>query len=155
MADKPGSSGVFKAIVMSARRFKRAITGTEEELTPEMEEIGNSIAQAFVAGRLDDVFALGTAAFQERTPREQFSARWSDTIRERGTLTGFEVSNFGAIDLAFIPGLEEVAQTELVAFLEIAFSTPTAPLDDEKAFVVGAVLLRDGGKIRIGALHTR
>ena len=57
------------------------------------------------------------------------------------------------IDIGFIPGLEEVPQEYFVAFLRIAFSTPGVVLEDEKVFTIGAVLLDEGGTIRIGALH--
>ncbi|MDB4954976.1 MAG: hypothetical protein JWO36_2545 [Myxococcales bacterium] len=140
---------------MSARKFKRAVTGADDDLTPEAQGIGDKIAQAFVAGRFADVHALGTAAFQRRTNREPFVTSWRDALRDRGPLTGFEVSNAGQIDLGFIPGLEETPQDQFVAFIELAFSSPTVPLDDEKVFTVGLVLLDEGGSIRVGALHAR
>jgi len=147
---------MFKAIVESARKFKRAVTGGgEPQLSPEAAEIGAAIAQAFVAGRFGDVHALGTTAFRDRNPLPEFSSRWREGAGERGSLTGFEVASVGDIDLGFIPGLEDVPQDQLVAFVEIAFSTPELPLDDPKAFVVGVVLLDEAGAIRIGALHKR
>jgi hypothetical protein len=87
--------------------------------------------------------------------REQFVASWSAAVRDRGSLTGFEIADAGQIDLGFIPGLEEVPQAQFVAFLELAFSSPTVPLDDEKAFTIGAVLVQEAGQIRLGALHAR
>jgi hypothetical protein len=146
---------VFKAIVMSARKFKRAVTGADEELSHEAYELGERIAQAFVAGRFADVYAIGTPGFQVRSPHDAFVGTWSHAVRERGPLTGFEVSNAGPIDLGFIPGLEEVPQQSFVAFVEIVFSTPSVPLDDDRAFAVAAILLDDAGALRLGALHAR
>jgi hypothetical protein len=153
--DRLGSSGVFKAIADSARKFKRAVTGGDAELTPVALELGNTIARAFVAGRFADVHALGTNSFQERTARDQFVARWLDAAQARGPFTSFEVSNAGQIDLGFIPGLEEVSQEQFAAFIEITFSNPTISLDDDKAFAVAVVLLDEGGEVRLGALHAR
>jgi hypothetical protein len=154
-SDRLGSSGVFKAIVDSARKFKRAVTGGDEELPPEADALGNKIAQAFVGGKFADIHALGTPSLQKRSTRDQFVASWRDAIRDRGPFTGFEVANAGQIDLGFIPGLEETPQSQFVAFLEIAFSSPDVPLDDDKAFTVGVVLLDEGGQVRLGALHLR
>ena len=153
--DRLGSSGVFKAIVEGARKFKRAITDGTDELTPEAEQLGHKIGQAFVAGRFADVYAMATPGLQQQTARAQFEASWGDAVRDRGPFTGFEVSNLGPIDVGFIPGLEEVPQSKFVAFVEIAFSSPEVALDDEKVFTVGAVLLDHEGEARIGALHTR
>lgn len=153
--DKLGSSGVFRVIVESARRFNRAVTGgDEEELTPEAHELGNEIGRAFIAGRFADVHELGTSILQGHA-REQFVDGWRSVVRDRGPFTGFEISNAGAIDLGFIPGLEEVPQSKFVAFLEIAFSSPEIPIEDKQAFTIGAVLLDDGGQVRLGALHAR
>jgi hypothetical protein len=152
---RPGASGVFQAIVMSARKFKRAVTGGDEELSHEAYELGEQIARAFVAHKFTEVYSLGTPGFQVRSPHEGFVASWSQAVRERGPLTGYEVSNAGPIDLGFIPGLEEVPQSSFVAFVEIVFSTPSVPLDDERAFAVGAILLDDAGSLRLGALHAR
>ena len=153
--DKLGSSGVFKAIVASARKFKRAVTGADDEIAPEVEEIGNAVARAFIAGRFGDVYLMTSPLVQRRLERRAFEAQWSEAVRGRGTLTGFEVSNVGQIDLGFIPGLEETPQSEFVAFLEVAFSSPEVPLDHEKAFVIAVVILDQGQGLRIGALHTR
>jgi hypothetical protein len=152
---RPGASGVFKAIVDSARKFKRAVTGAEEEAPDEALAIGEQIAQAFVAGRFADVHALGTSPFQQRTSRAQFVEQWSQAARARGPFTTFEVRDAGPIDVGFIPGLEEVAQDDFVAFLEIAFASPDVPIHDEKVFTVGIVLLEDGEQVRLGALHAR
>jgi hypothetical protein len=151
---RPGSSGVFKVLVDSARRVKRAVTGGDE-LTPEVEELGTKIGQAFVALRIADVHELGTPGFQVRSPRDRFIVSWTEAIRERGPLTGFEVSSAGDIELAFIPGLEDVPQSAFVAFVEIVFSTPQTPLDDERAFAIGAIVLDDAGTLALGALHAR
>lgn len=153
--DKLGSSGVFKAIVASARKFKRAVTGADDELAPEVEEIGNSVARAFIAGRFGDVYLMTSPLVQRRLERGAFESQWGAAVAGRGPLTGFEVTNVGQIDLGFIPGLEETPQAEFVAFLEVAFSSPDIPLDHEKAFVVGVVILDQGQGLRIGALHTR
>jgi hypothetical protein len=153
--DKLGSSGVFKAIVMSARKFKRAVTGGEDELPPEVEEIGNAVARAFIAGRFGDVYLMTSPLVQRRLERGAFETQWSEVVRGRGALTGFDVTNVGQIDLGFIPGLEETPQSEFRAFLEVSFSSPEIPLDHEKAFVVGVVILDQGQGLRIGALHTR
>jgi hypothetical protein len=158
VADQPdrlGSSGVFKAIVDTARKFKRAVTGGDEvELSPEAHELGQKIAQAIVANRFGDVHAMSTRAVQQRTPRDVFDARWRDAVKERVPFTGFAISDAGEIDLAYIPGLEDTPQEQFVAFLEIAFSTASVPLDDKAAFTVAAVLLDDDGVLRLGALHT-
>ena len=146
---------MFKAIVESARKFKRAVTGAEEEAPDEALAIGEQIAQAFVAGRFADVHALGTPAFQHRTGRAQFVEQWSQAARARGPFTTFEVTDAGPIDLGFIPGLEDVPQDDFVAFLEIAFASPAVPIHDDKVLTVGIVLLEDGDAIRLGALHAR
>lgn len=141
---------------MSARKLKRAMSDTDDELPPVADDLGTKIAQAFIAGRLGDLHTMGTSAFRDRTRREAFEQSWREAVeRQGGTLTGFEVSNAGAIDLGFIPGLEDVPQTQFVAFVEIVFSTPTHPLDDENAFTVGVVLLDEGQGAQIGALHAR
>lgn len=158
MADqplKPGASGVFKAIVASARKLKRAVTGGDEDLSPAVSQFGEQIARAFVAGKFADVHALGTGGFQVRMPLEPFTVSWRDAVRERGPLTSYDVSDAGQIDIEYIPGLEEVPQASFVAFLEIAFSTPTIPIDDDRAFAIGVILLDDGGTLRLGALHAR
>ena len=158
MADEPdrlGSSGVFKAIVDGARKFTRAVTGAEEELSPAALEIGDRIARAFIAGKLGDVLAAGTPQFQRRQTREQFDARWNEAVKDHLPLTGFHVADAGQIDLGFIPGLEEVPQSKFVAFLEIAFSSPDVGFDGDRAFRIGAVLLDEGGTIKIGALHSQ
>lgn len=142
-------------MVDGARKVRRALSESDAELTPESEELGNKLGQAFVAGRFGDVHAMTTASFQERTARTQFEASWREVTRERGPFTGFELSDAGQIDVGFIPGLEAVPQAEFVAFVELAFSSPGVALDDKKAFTVGAVLLDQGGEVRIGALHTR
>lgn len=150
-----GSSGVFQAIVMSARKLKRALSNSDVELPSEAEEITTAIAQAFVAGRFADVYAMATPGLQQRTDQLRFADEWRDAIRDRGPLTGFEVSNAGPIDLEYIPGLEEVPQSEFVAFAEVVFSSPDVPLDHDKAFTVGVVLLDVDHKPRIGAIHVR
>jgi len=147
-----GSSGVFQAIVMSARKLKRALSNSEVELTPEADQVATAIAQAFVAGRVADVYALGAPALHQRTDRSRFVEDWAKTIGERGPLTGFEVSNAGEIELHYVPGLEEVPQSEFVAFAEIVFSSPEVPLDHDKAFTVGVVFLAGP---RVGAIHVR
>ena len=153
---KERPSGVFKVIVEGARKVKRALSeGGATELSPAAEELGKKIGQAFVAGRFAEVHAMCAPALQEATQREPFESRWGDTVRDRGPFTGFEVSDVGQIDLAFIPGLEEVPQSQFVAFVEVAFSSPKVPLEDPKAFVVGAVLLDQGAGLRVGAIHAR
>lgn len=161
MADQPdrlGSSGVFKAIgdtiVDTARKFRRAVTGADRELSPEALELGDKVAKAIVANRFGDIHALSTRVVQQRTPRDQFEARWRDAVKHLVPFTGFAVSDAGEIDLAYIPGLEETPQERFVAFLEIAFGTATIPVEHEDAFTVGAVLLDDDGVLRVGALHT-
>lgn len=140
---------------MSARRLKRALSESENELPAVAEDLGSTVAQAFVSGKPAEVWGMGTATFRERNPKETFVERWTQAITERGGLTEFEVSNAGAIDLQYVPGLEDVPQSQFVAFIEIVFASPTVPLSDEKAFAVGAVLLFDDGQLRIGALHAR
>ncbi len=154
--DRPlGSSGVFKAIVISARRLKRALSESEDSLSVDADEVGQQIARAFVTGRFADVHALGTTMFRERNRQPRFDESWREATLKRGPFTGFEVSNAGNIDLHYIPGLEDVPQEAFVAFVEIVFSSPQIPLDQEGAFAVGAVLLDEGGQIRIGAIHAR
>lgn len=146
---------MFKAIVEGARTLKRAVTGGDPELPAGAHELGTKIAQAFVAGRLADIHAMGTPGLQQGTNRDQFIERWRDAVKPRGPFTGFEVNNVGQIDLGFIPGLEDVPQDQFIAFLEIAFSSPLIALDDDEAFVVGVVLLDQGRGIQLGAIHTR
>ncbi len=153
--DRLGSSGVFKVIVDVSRKIKRALSESDRELSPEAEELAHRIAQAFVAGRFADVHALGTPSFQQASRRDRFEASWSEAVADYRPLTGFEVSDYGPIDLAFIPGLEEVPQAQFVAFVEITFSSVDVPLDHEHAFTIGVVLLDQAGELRVGALHAR
>ncbi len=153
--DRLGSSGVFNAIVLSARKFKRALTGDDEELSAEHEELGNLVARALVAHKPGDLYAMGSTELREHVDRMQFESQWRDILAGRGALTGFEVSNPGKIDLAFIPGLENVPQERFMVFLEIAFSTPEIRLDDERAFVIGVVFVDEGGITRLAAIHSR
>ena len=153
--DSLGSSGVFKAIVASARKFTRAVTGADEELSPVANEVASMVARAFIAGKFEDVHALGTHGFQERTDRARFVTTWADAARARGPFTSFEISSVGNIDLHFIPGLEEVPQSQFRAFVEIRFATPGVTADDDKAFAVAVVILDEDGETRIGALHAR
>jgi hypothetical protein len=153
--DRLGSSGVFKVIVESARKVKRALSEGDADLPPRAHEVGTKIAQSFVASRFADVHAMSTSNLQQATGLDRFVASWADAARDRGPFTGFEISDAGHIDLGFIPGLEEVPQSKFVAFLEIAFSSPEVALDDDNAFSIGAVLLEDGGQVRVGALHSR
>jgi hypothetical protein len=153
--DRLGSSGVFKVIVEVSRKVKRALSESDQELDPDADDLAHKIAQLFVAGRFADVHAMGTPALQQATRRERFEESWTDVTSDRRPLTGFRVSDLGPIDLAFIPGLEEVPQEQFVAFVEIAFSSIDVPLDDEKAFTTGVVLLDHDGELRIGAIHAR
>jgi hypothetical protein len=146
---------VFKAIVLSARRLKRALSEGEDEVPGGADDLGNTIAQSFMSGKLGDVWGMSTATFQSRNSREAFIDRWNQAITERGGFTEFEVSNAGNIDLQYVPGLEDVPQSQFVAFIEIVFASPTVPLSDENAFTVGAVLLFDDGQLRIGAIHAQ
>lgn len=153
--DGLGSSGVFKLIVGASRKIKRALTDEDAELTPAAEELSNLIAQAFMAGRFGDVYELGTKHLQQGTSRERFVSSWVDAVQERRPFTGFRISDLGAIDLAYIPSLEEIPQSQFVAFVEIAFSGVDVPYDSERAFTIGAVLLEQDGETRIGAVHAR
>jgi hypothetical protein len=154
--DRLGSSGVFKAIVDVSRKIKRRITESDDtELSPEAEDLAHKIAQAFIAGRFTDVYAMGAPNLQQTTPREKFHQSWTDAAEEHRPLTGFRVADHGHIDLAFIPGLEEVPQSQFAAFLEIAFSGIDVPYEDPKAFTVGVVLLDQDGELKIGAIHRR
>jgi hypothetical protein len=152
-----GSSGVFKIIVDSARKITRALSESDggEPLSPEAQVMGDKIAQAFVAGRFADVYEMSTPLLKQRQTGYQFTQSWTDAVASRGPLTGYETANAGDIDLQYIPGLENVRQDALVAFVEIAFSTPDIPAHDEKAFAVGIVLLDEDGRIGIGAIHAR
>lgn len=140
---------------MSARRLKRALSEGDDDLPQVAEEAGTTIAQAFLAGRFDEIYALCTPLLQSRTDAQRFITRWRDAIAERGGLTAYEVSNAGRIDLQYVPGLEEVDQSQFIAFVELVFSTPTVSLDQDKAFAVGVVLLNHDGVPRIGAIHAR
>lgn len=153
--DRLGSSGVFKVIVDGARKFKRAVTGGDDEIEAQQQELGAEIGRAFVAGRFRDVHAMGSPTLQQRTASEQFEIRWRTAAQDHLPFTGFAVANAGHIELAFIPGLEDVPQDQFAAFLEIAFSSPSAALDSDDAFVVGCVLLQRDGKLEIGAIHTQ
>ncbi|MEJ7598351.1 MAG: hypothetical protein WKG01_10610 [Kofleriaceae bacterium] len=146
----PGASGVFKSIADGARKLKRAIS--EPSVTTEH---GHDIGEALVAGRIEDIHALGTPAFQERNPRDAFCARWRETVLERGPFTGFDVSDAGTIDLVYIPGLEEVPQAQFVAFLQVLFASASVPLDDDKAFAIGVLLVDEDGTTKLGAIHAR
>jgi hypothetical protein len=155
--DRPrlGSSGIFKIIANSAQKLKRAISDGDSELPPAAEDFGATLAQAFVGDQIGDVHAMSTRSFQERNPRAAFVDRWSAAVAERGPLTQFEVQNAGKIELQYIPGLEDVPQEQFVAFLEIVFGSASVPVDDEKAFAVGVVVLIDDGQLRVGAIHAR
>ena len=153
--DRLGASGVFQAIVEGARKFTRAVTGGDREVPPEARELGEEIGRAFVAGRFGDVHALGTPAFQQRSARTQFDASWRDATREHQPITGYAVAEAGDIDLGFIPGLEDVPQEQFVAFLQLTFSSPQIPLHDERALIIGAVLISHDGRPRLGALHAQ
>ena len=145
-----GSSGVFKVLVETAQKVKRALTEGDSDI----KELGAKIGQAFVAGRFGDVYQLTTSGFQKRNTREAFERQWADAVKDRGPLTSFSVNNAGQIDIGFIPGLEEVPQADFEAMVQIAFASPSVPLDDEKAFTIAVVLLDDDGEPRIGAMHT-
>ncbi|HSK00189.1 MAG TPA: hypothetical protein VK932_03065 [Kofleriaceae bacterium] len=153
--DRLGSSGVFKVIVDVSRKIKRALSESDRELSPAAEELAHKVAQAFIAGRYADVHALGTPSFQGATRRDRFEASWTEATADYRPLTGFAVSDYGPIELAFIPGLEETPQSQFVAFVEITFSSVDIPVDSESAFTIGVVLLDQGGALRIGALHAR
>jgi hypothetical protein len=149
-----GSSGIFKVIVEGAKKLKRAVSESDIELSPHANALAVAIGQAFIAGRLGDVHALGTPPFQNRTNRELFAQRWKATLGDR-VLTSFSITDAGFIDLAYVPGLEEVDQNDFVGFAQITFSTPEVKLDDERAFAIAAVLLDHDGTVRLGALHAR
>ena len=149
-----GSSGIFKVIVDGAKKLKRAVTEGDVELTPEAPELAVMIGQAFIAGRFGDVHALGTPPLQKCISREAFEASWRATLGER-VLTGFTITDAGHIDLAYVPGLEEVSQEDFVGFAQITFSMPDVKLEGERAFAIAAVLLDHDGKARLGALHAR
>ena len=136
-----------------SRKIKRRLS--ESEVNAEADELAHKIAQLFVAGRFADVHALGTPGLQQATRRDRFQESWFDAAEPHRPLTGFQVSDMGQIDLAFIPGLEEVPQEQFVAFLEISFSSIDVPVSDPKAFTVGVVILDQDGELRIGAIHAR
>jgi hypothetical protein len=153
--DRLGSSGVFKAIVDVSRKIKRALSESDVEVGEAAFEATTKIAQAFVAGRFSDVYAMGTPSLQQATRRERFESSWVDAAEPHRPLTGYQISDLGQIDLAYIPGLEEVPQEEFVAFIEIRFSSIDVPFEDEKAFTIGVVLLDHDGELRLGAIHAR
>jgi hypothetical protein len=150
--DRLGSSGVFKIVV---EKIKRALSEGDAELSPAVEEAATQIAQAFVAGRFGDVYAMATPGLQRTTRRDRFETSWVDAADPHRPITGYEISDLGQIDLAFIPGLEEVPQSQFMAFVEIRFSEVDVSVEDEKAFTVGVVLLDHDGEIKIGAIHAR
>jgi hypothetical protein len=153
--DLPGTSGVFKAIVASARKFRRAVTGGDAAPADDVHELGETIGRAFVDERFDDLFAASSERLFERGSRERFEARWRDALVTRGPFTAFAVCDAGPIELAFIPGLEDVPQSQFVAFLEITFASADAAIADARAFAVGAVVLDEGDGARLAALHAR
>jgi hypothetical protein len=146
-----GASGVFKAIVDSVGRVKRALSESEDTIPPAVNEVGEEIGRLFIANRFEDLHAMSAPVAQAAHGVERFVSSWRDAVEGLGPFTSFEVANAGAIDLAFVPSLEEIPQEQFAAFLEISFSNPT----QEDAFTIGAVLLDDGGQVRIGALHAR
>ena len=152
---RPGSSGVFQAIVMSARKLKRALSEGDVELPPQAEELGTAIAQAFVSSKFADIYQRCTPNVQGRMSLARFVETWGEAVASRGPLIGYELSNAGAIDLQYVPGLEDVRQESFFAFVEIVFSSPAIPLDNEKAFAIGIVLLHGDDGPRIGAIHAR
>jgi hypothetical protein len=153
--DRLGTSGVFKLIVDASRKIKRALTDEDAELTPAAEALSNLIAQAFMAGRFDDLYELGTKHLQESANRERFVSSWAEAAQDRRPLIGCRIADLGAIELAFIPSLEEIPQSQFVAFVEIAFSGVDVPYDSERALTIGAVLIQQDGETRIGAIHKR
>jgi hypothetical protein len=150
-----GSSGVFKIIVESARAVKRALSENglrnEATLSPAHIEIGNEIGRCFVASRFADLHAMTAPVLKEHTSFEKFVSSWKDAVVNAGPFTSFDVADAGEIEIGFVPSLEEVPQSQFLAFLEITFSNPHL----ENAFSVGAVLLDEGGTVRVGALHAR
>jgi hypothetical protein len=141
-------------IVDGAKKLKRAVSEGDVELSPQANALAVTIGQAFVSGRFGDVHGLGTPPFQKRTSRESFESSWKATIGDR-VLTSFTITDAGGIDLAYVPGLEEVDQNDFVGFAQITFSTPEVKLDDDRAFAIAAVLLDHDGTVRLGALHAR
>ena len=137
-----------------SRKIKRALSESDRELSPEVEELVNKVAQLFVAGRFADVYGMGTPALQQAIRRDRFVTNWGDAVSEYRPLTGFRIADMGQIDLGFIPSLEEVPQEQFVAFVEISFSGVDVAFDDEKALTVGVILLAQD-RLRIGALHKR
>lgn len=146
---------MFQAIVMSARRLKRALSDSDDDLPGLAEDLGTTVARAIISGEHGEVYGMTTQTFRARTPRDSFVERWAATVARHGPLTAFEVSNAGRIDLQYVPGLEDVPQELFVAFIEIVFGSQALPLDNENAFAVGVVLLLDDGQLRIGAIHAR
>ena len=134
-----------------ARAVKRALSEGDHSLTPEMTEVGNEIGRCFIANRFADVHAMSAPILKQHTDADRFVSSWRDAVKDRGPFTGFDVSDAGEIELGFVPSLEEIPQAQFAGFLEISFSNPT----QTDAFTVGAVLLEDGGKVRIGAIHAR
>lgn len=146
---------MFKVIVDVSRKVKRAFTESDAELSPEAEALAERIAQAFIAGRFGDVHALGTPMLQAATRRDGFEAMWADAAERYRPLTGFRISDFGPIELAYIPGLEEVPQDQFDSFVEIRFSSVDRPYEDEKAFTIAVVMIEQDGALQIGAIHAR
>jgi hypothetical protein len=147
------ASGVFKVIVEGARKVKRALSEGHPGLPPEAQELGNTIAGSFMAGRFSDVHALGTPSLQQQMDREQFETHWREAVRDHGPFTAYEVSDAGPLEIGFVPGLEAVPQAQFVGFVEIAFASAEVAVDDDQAFVIEAVVLDADGELRLGALH--
>src|SRR4051812_18065596 len=80
-SERLGQSGVFKRVVAGARKFKRAVTGGDEP-NSEARELGETIAQAFIAGRFADIHALAPPALRDRTAREPFVVSWRDATAD-------------------------------------------------------------------------
>ena len=141
---------MFRAIVDGARRVKRALSESDAELPDDVTEIGNEIGRCFITSRFSDIYVM-SAKVMKRTDVDRFVASWRDAVDGKGPFTRFEVSNAGAIELAFVPTLEDVPQEQFAGFLEISFANP----QQDDAFTIGAVLIDDGGVTRIAALHAR
>lgn len=134
-----------------ARSLKRALSDNDKGLPPELGEVGHEIGRCFIANRFADIHRTAAPVFQQNNELTRFVTRWRDAVAGVAPFTSFAVSNAGNIELAFVPSLEDIPQKQFAGFLEITFANPT----QEDAFTIGAVLIAQGGKVLVAALHAR
>ena len=132
---------------------RRSLAELEAELPRPVAVLCTRLAEAFVAGDLDAGYDLLGRVAQSRIARNEFITQWRGKLDEVGKLVAYEPSNVGTIQLSMIKPLATIPQEDFVAFVEILFGTEERPIDDEEAFTLRAVVLRDGPDIAIGHLY--